>query len=122
MNHPPRSTFFAAVLGFILPGTGQMYCKQDNKGVFLIGFFLLGHWATNGISSLFLCPAMGLDAFLIARKINRGLGVARWEFFPGIKFLNRLPQRVMPLAIVILLTTITIIRILIYASDYRVGE
>ncbi len=114
-----RSPGLAGVLGFFLPGVGQIYCWQDYKGVFLFGFFLLGHWATAGVSSLFLCPLMGLDAGMIAKKINRGLSIARWEFFPAIKFLNRLRPRVIPLAIIVLVATITLIRIIHYGSDYH---
>jgi TM2 domain-containing membrane protein YozV len=122
MNRPQRSKILASVLGFCLPGAGQIYCAQDNKGVFLIGLFLLGHWATGGISSLLLCPAMSLDALLIAEKMDYGEKVARWEFFPRIKFINKLSPRVVPLAMIIFLAAIIIARILIYASDYRPGE
>lgn len=119
---PAQNSILAALLGLLLPGAGQIYNRQDNKGIFLVGFFLLGHWATGGISSLVLCPAMSADAFMIARKINRGEQIERWEFFPAIKPLNKLPPLIMPLAIVILIAAITLARIVIYASDYRVGE
>src|SRR5580704_7441703 len=89
-----QSPALAAVLSFLLPGLGQILCQQDNKGIFLLGVSLLGHWLTAGLSSLLLCPAMSLDAWLIAKKINGNSTVGRWEFFPGVKPLNAIPPRI----------------------------
>jgi len=121
-NYGCPSPLLAAVFSFILPGTGQIYCRQDNKGIFILGFFLLGHWATAGVFSLILCPVMSLDAFQIAKKLNHSASTQRWEFFPDIKPLNRLSPRVMPLVIVILLTAIILTRIVLYASDYHPND
>lgn len=112
-----RSPIIAGVAGFLLPGCGQIYCRQDNKGVFLLAFSLLGHWLTAGLSSLLICPAMGLDAFLAAKQINRGKIIGRWEFFPGLHPLNHIPARTILLSIVFLIATITVIRIVRFASD-----
>jgi TM2 domain-containing membrane protein YozV len=109
----------SAVLSFLLPGVGQIYCGQDNKGVFLIGFSLLGLWSTNGMTCLFLCPLLAWDAFLIATKINRGLAAQRWEFFPGIKPLNSIPPRVVRVAIVALIAAVIVLHIVHYASTYH---
>ena len=116
-NHP--SPVLTAVLSFLLPGLGQILCRQDNKGVFLLGMSLLGHWLTAGLSSLLLCPAMSLDAWLIAKKINGDSNVGRWEFFPGIKPLNAIPPRIILMLIVALIATITVIRVVKFASDYH---
>jgi hypothetical protein len=113
-----RPVWVAGFLGFVLPGAGQIFCGQDNKGVFLTGIFLLGHWLTGGISSLILCPAMMLDACLIARKLNQGLAVKRWEFFPSLKILNRLREDIIPLAIIALIVLITLARLVAYGYDY----
>jgi hypothetical protein len=117
-----KSSALATVLSLLLSGLGQIYCLQDNKGVYLAGVSLLGHWTTGGISSLLLFPVMSLDALMIARKINQGAPVRRWEFFPGIRPLNNLPPRILPLAVLALIAAITVARIVIYASDYRPGE
>jgi hypothetical protein len=113
-----RSPIFAAFLSVFLPGLGQLYCCQDNKGIFLIGVFLLAHWSTGGLSSWILCPAMAGDALLIARSFNDGKIIRRWEFFSGIRTLNPLPPRIMLLAIVMLVAALTVVHILLFAADY----
>jgi TM2 domain-containing membrane protein YozV len=78
MNPPASSTetgrkkkpWLAALLSLLAPGLGQIYCGQDNKGVFLVGMALLGQWSTGGLSSWILCPAVALDAFMIAGEFN----------------------------------------------------
>jgi hypothetical protein len=116
-NH--KSPALAAILSFLLPGLGQILCRQDNKGVFLLGMSLLGHWLTAGLSSLLLCPAMSLDAWLITKKINADSNVGRWEFFPGIKPLNVIPPRIILMLIVAMIAAITVIRVVKFASDYQ---
>jgi TM2 domain-containing membrane protein YozV len=116
-THP--SPALAAILSFLLPGLGQILCRQDNKGVFLLGMSLLGHWLTAGLSSLLLCPAMSLDAWLITKKINADSNVGRWEFFPGIKPLNVIPPRIILMLIVAMIAAITVIRVVKFASDYQ---
>src|ERR1700691_5723252 len=115
--HP--SPVLAAVLSFLLPGLGQILCHQDNKGIFLLGMSLLGHWLTGGLSSLLLCPAMSLDAFLTAREINKNASAGRWEFFPGIKLLNSIPPRFILIFIVLLIAAITVFRIRNFAFSYH---
>lgn len=113
-----KRPLLAALLSLLLPGLGQINCGQDNKGVFLVGMALLGQWSTGGLSSWVLCPAMALDAFMIARKCNESGAAGRWEFFPGIKPLQSLPTRVMLLAVVILVAALTVVHIRHFASDY----
>ena len=113
-----KSPGLAAILSFLLPGLGQIICHQDNKGVFLLGISLLGHWLTAGLSSLLLCPAMSWDAWLIAKKINGNSNVGRWEFFPGIKPLNAIPPRIIVMFIVAMIAAITVIRVVNFAADY----
>ena len=113
-----KSPAWAALFSLLLPGLGQIHCRQDNKGVFLLGMSLLGHWSTNGASSWFLCPAMALDAWMIAQKLRSGAPVQRWEFFPAIKPLNSLPPRVILLAIAALIAALTVIHIRQFAEGY----
>jgi hypothetical protein len=112
-----RWPVLAAVASFLLPGLGQILCGQDNKGVYILGLALLGHWLTGGISSALLCPAMGLDAFLVAVQLKRGRPVQRWEFLPGFKPLKGLKPNVFPRALAILVLAITLIRIVLYSRD-----
>jgi hypothetical protein len=114
-----KSPWLAALLSLLLPGSGQIYCRQDNKGVFLIGMSLLGQWSTGGMSSWILCPVMALDAFMIARKLNGGGVIQRWEFFPGIKALNFLPTRIILLAVAALVAALTVVHIVHFAADYN---
>ena len=129
MNNPPqpiqqraKSPTGAALLSLLVPGLGQIYCGQDNKGVFLIGMALLGYWSTNSVSSWVLWPAMAVDALMIAQKLKTGLTVQRWEFFPSIKPLHSVPPRIMLLAIVLLIATLTVFRVIHFASDYPSGR
>jgi TM2 domain-containing membrane protein YozV len=114
-----KSPGLAAMLGFLLPGLGQIYCGQDNKGVFLLGLALLGHWLTGGVSTLILCPVMGIDAFMLARQINQGAALKRWQFFTAIRRLDSLPSAVVPILLIALVALTSIVRLLIYASDYH---
>ena len=116
-----KSAGLAAILSLLLPGAGQIYCGQDNKGVFLLGVGLLGLWSSGGITAWIFCPAAALDAFMLARKINGGMAADRWEFFPGVKVTNGIPTRVVLLAIVGLVATLTLLHIVWYAADYRPG-
>jgi len=116
-GHRAKSPAVAALLSLMLPGLGQIHCRQDNKGVFLLGMALLGHWSTGGLSSLFLCPAMAADAFMIARKLNSGTPAARWEFFPAIKRLNAIPPRIILITIVLAIAALTVLHIVRFASD-----
>jgi len=118
-NQSYKSPALAAILSFLLPGLGQIICRQDNKGVFLLGMSLLGHWLTGGLSSLLLCPAMSMDAWFIARKINGNSTIGRWEFFPGVKPLNAIPPRVILMFIIAWIAFITVIRVVNFASDYQ---
>lgn len=108
-----------AALGFFVPGLGQICCAQDNKGVFLLGMAVLGHWLTGGISTLLLCPMSGLDAFMVARKIRNGSAIRKWAFYPGLGLFDRLPPRVIPMVVVCVILAITVIRIVIYAQGYN---
>jgi hypothetical protein len=112
-----KSPALAALSSVILPGLGQIYCGQDNKGVFLLGMSLLGYWSTGGLSSLFLCPAIAADALMIARRLNLSATVGRWEFFPAIKLLNAIPPRVILAAIVLAIATLTVLHIVQFASN-----
>jgi hypothetical protein len=107
------------LLGLVIPGLGQICCAQDNKGVFLFGAALLGHWLTGGISTLAICPLSGLDAFTVARAIKGGLEMRKWTFFPGHRPFDYLRPGVIPLLIWCFILTIAVIRLLIFANGGR---
>ena len=107
-----------AALSLFIPGLGQIFCAQDNKGVFLMGMALLGYWLTGGIATLLLCLLNSLDAFVVARAIQKGALLRKWDFFPGVKPLEKLPPRTFPLIIVLVILTLMTIRVVIFAHGY----
>jgi hypothetical protein len=104
------------LLGLGIPGLGQLCCAQDNKGVFLFGAALLGHWLTGGISTFVLCPISGLDAFTIARAIKNGLVIRKWTFFPGHRHFDYLRPNFIPMLICSFIFVVAVIRLLIFAN------
>lgn len=113
-----KKPWLAALLSLLLPGLGQIYCAQDNKGVFLVGMSLLGQWSTGGLSSWILCPVMAVDALMIARKSNANGEIRRWEFFPGIALLNSIPARIMLFVVVVLVAVLTVVHIRFFAANF----
>lgn len=72
----------AALLSLLLVGMGQVYLGQVEKGLVILGVVLLlvltAAPGPLGIVILFLNV---LDAFLLARKLNGGERIGKWEFF-----------------------------------------
>lgn len=77
-----KSPPLAALLSFLLVGMGQVYLGQTEKGLMMLAVMLL----------LLLTVVLGplgpillllnvSDAFLLARKVNRGRAIGKWEFF-----------------------------------------
>lgn len=80
--------YVAAILSFLLPGTGQLRNAQWGKGfaLLLATFALLtllpiGLW---GITALILRALVALDAFRIAERRRRGQTVAPWQWDASI--------------------------------------
>ena len=107
-----------ALLSLFVPGLGQIGCAQDNKGVFLMGTALLGYWLTGGIATVMLCVLSSLDAFVAGRAIQRGSALRKWDFFPGVRAFEKLPARIIPLVIVLVIVAIMTVRIMIFARGY----
>lgn len=69
--------------GLCIAGLGQMVMGQVTKGVvFLLGAMTLGV-ITFGASIIVTWPAMGIDAYMVAKKLQRGEPVTEWECFPS---------------------------------------
>jgi hypothetical protein len=68
----PKGPAIAALLS-IIPGLGQLYLGQRGKGLLLLltiyPFFI------------FSTPISVIDAFVLARRLRRGSGIYRWEWF-----------------------------------------
>jgi len=105
-----------AALSLLVPGLGQMGCAQDNKGIFLMGMALLGYWLTGGTATLILRLLSTLDAFVVARSIQRGSLFRKWDFFPGVKPFEKLPERTIPLIIALLIFALMTLHIVLFAQ------
>ncbi len=60
-----------------------MVLGQVTKGVvFMIGAMALGG-LTMGVSVFVTWPLMGIDAYMVAKKLQTGRTVTEWECFPS---------------------------------------
>jgi TM2 domain-containing membrane protein YozV len=77
-----KSPALAALLSFLLVGMGQIYLGQVEKGLAMLGtVLLLMLTITLGQLGFIILLFNVLDAFLLARKIEEGKPLLRWEFF-----------------------------------------
>jgi TM2 domain-containing membrane protein YozV len=77
-----KSPALAALLSFLLVGMGQIYLGQVEKGLTMLGaVLLLMLTVTLGQLGFVILLFNVLDAFLLARRIEAGKPVLRWEFF-----------------------------------------
>lgn len=82
-SSPPKDPLLMAFLsGCCIAGLGQIILGQTTKGiVFLLANIVLAV-VTAGIAALFTWPLMGIDAYLVAKKLKNGQPVTEWESFP----------------------------------------
>ncbi|MDZ4820083.1 MAG: hypothetical protein SGJ20_14040 [Planctomycetota bacterium] len=83
-SSPPKDPLLMALLsGCCIAGLGQMIMGQVTKGVvLLIGAMALAG-LTFGVSIFITWPLMGVDAYLVAKKLKSGQSVTEWECFPS---------------------------------------
>jgi hypothetical protein len=83
-SSPPKDPLLMALLsGCCIAGLGQMVLGQVTKGVvFMIGAMALGG-LTMGVSVFVTWPLMGIDAYMVAKKLQTGRTVTEWECFPS---------------------------------------
>ena len=80
-NTPNSPLLMGLLSGCCIAGLGQIILGQHQKGIaILLASFLLG-FMTMGISALITWPIGGIDAYLIAKKLQSGAAVDEWEFF-----------------------------------------
>ena len=70
----PVSSFLVVLLGLFLPGVGHVYLGQKAKGALIFAGALL----TGCLLGLF-CLYAALDGLYLARKLNRGEAIGKWE-------------------------------------------
>ena len=81
---PPgsHSPLAAVLLGLLCCAFGgQLYNQQYLKGVVMGLIHITAAVITSGVSSLITLPVLLIDAGMIARKLNRGQPVGKWDFF-----------------------------------------
>lgn len=83
-DNPPKDPLMMALLsGCCIAGLGQIVLGQVAKGIaLLLGNFVLA-FMTVGFSAAVTWPLMGIDAYLVAKKLQKGQPVGEWEFFPS---------------------------------------
>lgn len=82
-SSPPKDPLLMALLsGCCIAGLGQIIVGQTTKGiVFLLANIVLAV-VTAGFAALITWPLMGVDAYLVAKKLRNGQPVTEWESFP----------------------------------------
>ena len=71
-----------ALLSFCcLAGLGQIVLGQTIKGVMILLGSMVLAVVTGGFSVFVTWPLGGLDAYLIAKKLQSGKSVGQWECF-----------------------------------------
>jgi hypothetical protein len=83
-SSPAKDPLLMALLsGCCIAGLGHIILGQTTKGiVFLLANIVLAV-ITAGVAVLFTWPLMGIDAYLVARKLKNGQSVSEWESFPS---------------------------------------
>jgi hypothetical protein len=71
----------ALLSGLCLAGIGQMIMGQVLKGFTILFGAMILSLVTGGIAIPFIWAFGGIDAYMIAKKLNNGQSVGKWEFF-----------------------------------------
>ena len=77
-----KSPVLAALLSFLLVGMGQIYIGQVEKGLTMIAVvLLLIVTVVLGPLGLLILLLNVVDAFVLARIVNKGKPIRKWQFF-----------------------------------------
>jgi TM2 domain-containing membrane protein YozV len=76
-SNPPKSPVTAALLSFLICCIpfGHFYIGQTVKGLIWIGITVF----TGGLA----CVVAAVDAYMCAKKLERGQPIGEFEFFPS---------------------------------------
>ena len=66
-----KSGWIAALLNWVIPGAGYMYCGRVLLGVFVLFIAIIIAVSTAGIGLLILMPILIVDGFLAANRYNK---------------------------------------------------
>jgi len=79
---PTKSPALAGLLSFLMVGMGQIYIGQIEKGLTMIAVvLLLIVTVVLGPLGLLILLFNVIDAFMLARTINKGRTISKWQFF-----------------------------------------
>jgi predicted Zn finger-like uncharacterized protein len=70
-----KNGFVAAILNFILPGVGYMYCGNILLGLFALFLAIVVTVFTAGLGLFIIMPIFIIDGFLSAARANKKLGM-----------------------------------------------
>lgn len=77
-----KSPVLAALLSFLMVGMGQVYIGQVEKGLTMLGVvLLLIVTVVLGPLGLLILLFNVVDAFVLARIVNQGRPIRKWQFF-----------------------------------------
>jgi len=80
---PHDPILMAALSGCCIAGLGQVIMGQTTKGVSCVLGAMVLAAVTGGASIIVTWPALGIDAYMVAKRLNSGRPVGKWEFFPA---------------------------------------
>ncbi len=87
VSQAQHQVWLAVLLSFLWPGIGQIYNKQQIKGILMVCanlMLLVITYVSCGIGVIIWLPfwvVAWVDAMLIANKLEAGRQVGEWEFF-----------------------------------------
>lgn len=82
-ENPSDPILMAVLSGCCIAGLGQIIMGQVTKGVVCILGAMSLAAITMGISIFVTWPLLGIDAYLVAKKLKSGRPVGEWECFPS---------------------------------------
>jgi TM2 domain-containing membrane protein YozV len=81
LNPNPLPPWGAALCSLIIAGLGQMLLGQVAKGVVILLIGIVVGALTAGVGAIIIWIVTAVDAYQIAKKLNSGVLVRKWEWF-----------------------------------------
>ncbi|MDZ4202516.1 MAG: hypothetical protein U1C96_10265 [Gallionella sp.] len=72
VEYRKKSGWIAALLNWIIPGAGYMYCGRTFLGIAAL-LFIVAAYMTIGLLAMVFTPFLIIDGFLSARRYNKQL-------------------------------------------------
>ena len=81
LNPNPLPPWGAVLCSLVIAGFGQMLLGQVAKGVVLLLIGIVVGALTAGVGAIIIWIVAAVDAYQIAKKLNAGMLVRKWEWF-----------------------------------------